>query len=123
VLGQGSGVGGQVFLAPAPPAPEDSRSDLYATLLEACGVTSVTSSARGAYEKAAHDLDALDVNPDEVWRRAKVFTRKWPNASLTPTALARRWGECARTATSVEPRVPDWKSDGLVYGPKAVPDG
>ena len=76
------------------PAPRRSPSPLWEAVMEVCGVTSVPDAARGAYGKAVKDLSGLGVHPEEIPARAAVFRGRWPSASLTPTALARRWGEC-----------------------------
>lgn len=72
------------------------RDVVWDTLLEVCAVTDpIPRAARGAYNRAVADLRAVDATPDEIRRRAAVFRVRWPNVSLTPTALARRWAECA----------------------------
>jgi len=85
----------------APPAPvretiavARKRDDTWDAILAVCGITDVTSSARGAYNRAVKDIRDLGATPDEIGRRALRFRERWPEASLTPTALARRWGEC-----------------------------
>jgi hypothetical protein len=71
------------------------RTDVvWDALMAVTGVTAVTSSARGAYNRATKDLRDVGAEPDEIARRGLVFRERWPDASLTPTALARRWGEC-----------------------------
>lgn len=64
--------------------------------MAACGVdaTTVTGSSRGAYNRATAELRKVNADPSEITRRAENFQRRWPGASLTPTALARRWAEC-----------------------------
>lgn len=93
--GRGSGRGS---MAPAPPSLEGDP--LASTLLAVCGVSpdDVTGSSRGAYAKAVADLRAVGAAPDEVRHRAAAYRLRWPEASLTPTALVRRWGECSAGA-------------------------
>lgn len=64
-------------------------------MVTACGVddTSPTPTERAAWAKAAADLRQADATPAEIARRATAFTRRWPDATLTPSALARRWAE------------------------------
>lgn len=72
------------------------RDVVWETVMEVCGIdpTQITSSSRGAYNRAVRDLRDLGAGPEAIVVRATVFRRRWPEASLTPTALARRWPEC-----------------------------
>lgn len=90
--GQGSGVA----LVAEAPAPRRRPPDLlWDAVMSACGITDPpTDSARGAYNRAVKDLRGAGAEPDEVRKRAAAFRDRWPEASLTPTALARRWPEC-----------------------------
>jgi hypothetical protein len=69
---------------------------VWETLLDVCGIdpTGITGSSRGAYNRAAKDLRQVGATPEEIVRRAWTFRKRWPDVSLTPTALARRWPEC-----------------------------
>lgn len=103
-------------LAPAEPLQEYDRTDpLYEALLLACGIDTVTSSAHGAYRRATSEIRALDGTPDQVFDRAKRHSKRWPNASLTPSSVARHWGELGPPPPVASP-YKDWESDGLVYG-------
>lgn len=85
----------------APPAATPSGGDpLWESVLAACGVDpgDVTASSRGAYAKAVADLRQVHADPAEVERRAAGYRSRWPQASLTPSALARHWAECAPAA-------------------------
>lgn len=77
-------------------AHEVSGDDLNDTLLTVCGIEpeTITASARSAYEKSVRELQTLGASTDEVMERAMAFRRTWPDATLTPTALVRRWAEC-----------------------------
>lgn len=75
--------------------PPRRRDELWEALLGACGISGpIPASARGAYNRAVADLRDLGVTPADIRARARVFRLRWPSASLTPTALARRWAEC-----------------------------
>ena len=75
-------------------APTARKPDLtWDAVMAVCGVTQVTSSARGAYNRAVADLKSVDATPTDIGQHAQVFRTRWPDVSLTPTALARRWGE------------------------------
>lgn len=68
--------------------------------MAACGVdtTAITASSRGAYNRAVRDLKAVDATPGQITLRARKYQQQWPTASLTPTALARRWSELGTAA-------------------------
>lgn len=88
----------------APPRKKRDPDPIWDALLEACGIDEVTESARGAYNKAAGDLRGLNADPSEIRRRAAIYRGQWPIASLTPTALVRRWGECTRPNATGPPK-------------------
>jgi hypothetical protein len=69
------------------------RDDLWDAVMDACGVetTSITSTARGAYQRAVKDLRAVEANPAQVRDRAAVYRLRYREASLTPQALAKHW--------------------------------
>jgi hypothetical protein len=97
--GLGSGVGGQVSLAPAEPSPEESATDeLDDAVLATCGIdpAETTDTAAAGYRKAVASIRRAGGTPDEVWVRARVFGKKFPNATLTPHALDKHWSQCAR---------------------------
>ena len=99
--------------APASPTPRP-RDDLWDALLGACGVKpdDVTNSMRGAYGKAVSELRAVGATPEEVRARARRYRSEWPNATLTPNALARHWGRFAGTTVPAS-----HDSDGVVHMP------
>jgi hypothetical protein len=74
----------------------ERRDVEWEMMLEVCGIdaSDIPASARGAYNRAVKDLRSVGATPEEIVRRAWVFRQRWPEASLTPTALARRWAEC-----------------------------
>lgn len=109
------------------PSKRQRRVDVvWDAMLAVCGVTAVTSSARGAYNRSAADLRAVGATAETIGQRANVFRERWPDVSLTPTALARRWGECdpsrqhTRAASRREREDADAIEEALdrVYGTK-----
>ncbi len=70
------------------------RDPIWDALMAVCGVTSITPSSRGAYNKATAGLKTVGATPEQIVQHGMVFRQRWPEASLTPTALERRWGEC-----------------------------
>jgi hypothetical protein len=76
------------------PRPRDT---LWDALLQACGVpltAPIPKSARGAYNRALKDLREIGADPGQIDAHAQQFRLRWPNVTLTPTALVRRWNEC-----------------------------
>lgn len=63
--------------------------------MAACGVdtTQLPTDSRGAYNRAVKQLKQVKATPGQITLRARRFQSKWPTASLTPTALVRRWPE------------------------------
>lgn len=73
--------------------PARRQDPLFDALADVCGIASsdLTSSARGAMNRALADLRKVDAEPVDVRDRADVYRRRWPNVSLTPTALVKHW--------------------------------
>lgn len=96
--------GGQLTLLPGSRQPATStvrrrqRDHLWEAVMDACGVdaAAIPRAARGAYNRAVKDLRDVGATPEQIRDRAAVFRLTWPGASLTPTALARRWSEVSR---------------------------
>lgn len=71
------------------------RDEIWEATLTVCGLSgsTPTSTERGAWNRAVHDLRAVEATVEEIHRRARAFRSRWPGATLTPSALARRWNE------------------------------
>jgi hypothetical protein len=84
-------------------APSTARKsdEIWDALLDACNVdtSAVTAASRGAYNRAVADLRAVGATPDDIRRRAANYRSTYPDAPMTPTALARRWAELGRAPT------------------------
>lgn len=79
-------------VAPAPPTPR--RVDpLFDALAEVCDINpaELTQSARGALNRALHDLRRVGATPEEIRIRSGRYTDRYQIATLTPTALAKHW--------------------------------
>lgn len=74
-----------------------ARDPIWDAVISACGLTdrTPTKSERGGWNKAVAELKEINVTPKQIHERAAEYRRNWPNVSLTPNALARRWNECA----------------------------
>ena len=93
-VGGGVGVGeGEQTLAPAKPTRE--RDLIFEAITEACGLDldELTSSARGAANKAAKELREIGASPEGIHARARLYVQKWPDAALTPSALAKNYAQ------------------------------
>lgn len=75
---------------------ERPKDQIWDTMLAVCGLngSKPTLSERGAWNKSAQALRAVNATPREIQARAVAYRKRWPNVSLTPTSLARRWSEC-----------------------------
>lgn len=75
---------------------ERPKDQIWDTMLAVCGLngSKPTPSERGAWNKSAQALRAVNATPREIQARAVAYRKRWPNVSLTPTSLARRWSEC-----------------------------
>ena len=54
----------------------------------------VNSSEASRYGKLVKILNESNATPEEIFARAKAYHQKFPQATLTPTALVNRWSEC-----------------------------
>ncbi|MGH9089994.1 MAG: helix-turn-helix domain-containing protein [Acidimicrobiales bacterium] len=80
--------------APASPTPSGRRRDaLFDAVAEVCGIdpSELTSSARGATNRALADLRSVGATPEDVRDRAATYRRTYPRTTLTPSALAKHW--------------------------------
>lgn len=93
------------------------RTTIKDSLIDATGANPETRSEWGAVEKAAKQIDeAMAGVPDnqvsqEIYRRAGNYKTMFHFARITPTALARHWGECKAKTTGViqtGPTYQDW---------------
>lgn len=79
--------------SPRPPDP------LWDALMAVCHIdtTAIPPSARGAYNHAVKELRDLGATPPDIVRRGATYRQKWPQTTLTPTALAKHWAELTPT--------------------------
>lgn len=88
-----------------------ARNPIWDALLVVCGVdpNNVNSSEASRYGRMVRILNESNATPEEIQLRADVYRRKFPNATLTPTALVNRWSECnpaSQDANSMKGIVP-----------------
>lgn len=72
------------------------RNPIWDALLNACNVDpdNVNSNEGSRYGKLVKVLKESDATPEEIFARAQTYRMKFPQATLTPTALVNRWSEC-----------------------------
>lgn len=116
-LGSGSRI-----IAPKNGAKKKSRTTrrepdpLWEALLDACGIPAdgITTSARGAYNRALKELRDAGATEQAIRARAAMHRAKWPQSSLTPSSLAKHWAELAGpprgAVATVGPR-PEFKAE------------
>ena len=75
--------------------PTRARDHVFEALVDACGldIDELTSSARGAANKAAKELREIGASPEGIHARARLYVQKWPDAALTPSALAKNYAQ------------------------------
>lgn len=76
-----------------PSRPSRKRDELFETVVEVTGhrLERLTRMERGRINKATSDLRGAGADPDAVRRASAAWPKLYPNASLTPTALAAHW--------------------------------
>ena len=74
-------------------AGEGEKDELTHTVMGVCHLddNALTSSARGALNKALTELREVGATPDQVRYCKDRWREKWPNGELTPLALAKHW--------------------------------
>jgi len=77
-------------LEPVPsPRPRD---ELWDALVDSLKNEPETSSERGRWNAALKQLREAGATPREIKTRSEAYRRRYPDAALTPTALASNWG-------------------------------
>jgi hypothetical protein len=97
------------------------QDPIWDALMEACGVdtTQITKASRGAYNSAVADLKEIKATPGQITLRARKYRQQWPNTSLTPTALVRRWSELG---TGTTPQQVEAKTERCEQHPRQPKD-
>lgn len=87
-----------------PARSERSRNELWDALEVELGpaTTPTECSLRG---KAVKELKAADASPDDIHARCVEYRRRWPNVSLTQTALLKHWSALAEQSTAPAPKM------------------
>lgn len=78
--------------SPSESPPKRPRDELWDALTSELGSEPATRTERGSWNKALKDLREAGATPQDVHQRSAVYRHRWPEVSLTPTALAKHWG-------------------------------
>jgi hypothetical protein len=83
---------------------------IWDALTAACGIDTkqLTTTARGATNRAVAELRAIDATPDQIRTRAGAYRRTYPNVALTPSALVKHWGQLNGTRPPTAPYHAEW---------------
>jgi biotin operon repressor len=99
-------------LAAAPQEKSAKKDDLFESVAEACNIDwkNLTASGRGQLNKSVKELRDIGVTADQVGGRAAAYKKTYPDAPLTPSALAKHWAALTPVGTvrkSQRPTCPD----------------
>lgn len=106
---------GDTAMSPEPSEPSKNRhgaaprrDPIFEALVEIEGssLDDLTDTHRGALNKAAKELRKVGADPDQIRARARIWPQRFPGATLTASALVRRWGQLARPVVDTRP---DWQ--------------
>lgn len=80
------------------------RDEIWDALIAACEIApgSITKGLRGAINRAAKELRAVNATPQTIYHVAACYRREMPDIPLTPNALAKHY---ARYVDQPIPRV------------------
>lgn len=96
----------QGTLAPDRPARKPRPPDpIFDALVHVCGIdpAELTKSARSAVNSAVKQLRDIGATGEEIHRRARRHRKQWPDATLTPTSLAKHYAQLGATAAGASP--------------------
>ena len=92
---------------PAPAVRKGRRRDLlFEQVCWACGIEykQLTTSGRGGLNKAVSELRLVGATPGDVTSRALNYKLRYPDTSLTPTALAKHWASLGEPPRNLSKR-------------------
>ena len=95
------------LLAPVKPARKPREPDpIFDAVIAACGLdlSELTDTARGAANRAVKELKKIGATPEGIRARARVHLDKWPDATLTPSSLAKNYAQLGASPRKDGPR-------------------
>jgi Helix-turn-helix domain len=92
-------------LAPAG-ADAEERVALRAAVIQACQLDPdrITSSAEAALSKATKDISDVGGTSEDVAEAANAYRTRFPQASMTPLALAKHWPALSGSSSQGQPK-------------------
>ena len=104
---EGKGTGKGKTLAPDKPTPKKPRppDPVFEAVVEACGLdlAEVTDTARGAINRAAKELRQVGATPEGIKARAQIHRKKWPDATCSPSSLAKNYAQLNAKTSAADP--------------------
>lgn len=96
-----------VPVEPATPAKESAPDMLFDSLVEVCGMeySDMTLRQRRACGVARAELAKVGATPAEIHRRAIAYRQRFPQAALTPNALASQWATLRADPAPTAPKL------------------
>lgn len=79
------------------------RDPVWDALTAELGAAPSTRSERGRWNRAAKELREAGATADDIRSRCAIYRRRWPEVSLTPTALSANWGSLQPPAKAAPP--------------------
>jgi hypothetical protein len=77
--------------------------ELWDALVSVLSTSPQTKTERGRWNAAVKELREAQATPADVRARAKIFHQRYPNATLTATALSSNWGSLAPKRLTIAP--------------------
>ena len=110
-----SAVNGASEIAKAPRA----NDLLFDALVMVCKINpkALTSSARGAANRAIKELRQVGAEPEQIIQAASAYRLRYPDSAVTPSALAKHWPsllEAPAPAQPVGPTCAECRGTGYV---------
>jgi hypothetical protein len=84
----------------------EERVALRAAVIQACQLDPerITSSAEGALSKATKDISDVGGTAEDVAEASNAYRTRFPQASVTPLALAKHWPTLSGSPSQGQPR-------------------
>ena len=83
---------------------ERKPDDLFEAVCSVCGhdPQRLTAAERGTINRALKDLRTVNATPDQIRMAANRWRQIYPNATLTPTAIASHWSRLTTGSVAVK---------------------
>ena len=90
----------------APPKATQKKDAVFDAVIESCGLdlSELTDTARGAANRAVKELKKVGATPEGIHARARVHLEKWPDATLTPSSLAKNYAQLGASPRKAAPK-------------------